>query len=59
LCIHSAREKASFKSQIPFSEETYDNLKGTIELLTRRMKAKAAAGKKDMTIDEALEVYYT
>mmetsp|Transcript_13544 Transcript_13544/g.13137 ORF Transcript_13544/g.13137 Transcript_13544/m.13137 type:complete len:156 (-) Transcript_13544:490-957(-) len=50
----SAREKAAFKSQIPFSEETYDTLKGSIELLSRRMKAKAAEG-SDMSIDEKLE----
>jgi hypothetical protein len=54
----SAREKAAFKSQIPFSEDTYDTLKGAIELLSRRMKAKAAEG-RDMTIDEALEVHFT
>ena len=40
----SAKEKASFKNQVPFREDVYDTIKGAIELLTKRLNMK-----KDMT----------
>lgn len=50
----SAREKAAFRSQVPFSQDIYETLKSSIELLSRRMKIKVEPG-KDMSIDEARE----
>lgn len=50
----SAREKAAFRSQVPFSQDIYETLKASIELLSRRMKMKVEPG-KDMSIDEARE----
>lgn len=44
----TARERASFKNKIPFSESMYEVLKTSIQLLTERMKSKAP-----LTIDEA------
>jgi hypothetical protein len=40
----SAKEKASFKNQVPFREDVYDTIKGAIELLTKRLNMK-----KDLT----------
>lgn len=44
----NARERASFKSKIPFSESMYEVLKTSIELIAERMRSKAP-----LTIDEA------
>jgi hypothetical protein len=38
--LKSAREKASFKTKIPFNEDLYAILKTTIELLTKRINKK-------------------
>ena len=62
----SAKEKASFKNQVPFREEVYETVKGAIELLTKRLNMnkdlamsklsldeQAALSMKTLTVDEA------
>ena len=38
----TVRERASFKSKVPFNEEMYEILRTTIEILSDRIKSKAA-----------------
>lgn len=49
----SAKQKAAFKNNVPFSDDVYETMKSSIDLLTRRMKKREAG--KDMSIDEANE----
>jgi len=48
----SAKEKASFRNQVPFSEDIYETLKGTIELLTKRLAMKKDVDVSKLSIDE-------
>jgi hypothetical protein len=54
----SAKEKAAFKSQVPFSDDMYEAIKGTIELLNKRLKISTDSHKdpSQLTIDEAAEL---
>ena len=65
----SAKEKASFRNQVPFKDDVYGTLKGSIELLTKRLAMnkdlsgveisklsideRAAMALKSLTVDEA------
>ena len=44
----TARDRASFKNKVPFSEEIYETLKTGIELLSERVKSKSP-----LTLEEA------
>lgn len=49
----SAREKATFKNNVPFGPEVYETMKSSIDLLSKRMKRKTVGA--EMSIDEANE----
>ena len=44
----NARDKASFKNKVPFSEEIYETLKTSVELLSERIKSN-----KPLTVQQA------
>ena len=52
--LTSAKDKASFKNQVPFSEEMYDIVKTALEMLTGRQKMGTDSLKNpsDLTVDE-------
>ena len=54
----SAREKAAFKNQVPFSDDLYEMIKNSIEILNKRLLISTNRHKDPSTlsIDEAAEL---
>ena len=48
----TARERVSFKNKVPFSDDMYETLKRTIELLSKR--ARTDPDPEKLTVDEAV-----